>query len=848
MKRFLSVISVLLACVSLLTAFSTGAAAKDDNATSGEGSTHPAAEGYAWYNGYQYMYKVTLYAAKSDGAGKNSSLSEDFYKIGTVIMKKSGWSVSPSVLFGSGTKAEYYSGTPMSREESPLILSDASCPKIPIVCGGDIGTVKRYFGSTGTMLTILGAIAQREGKDAYGLLRDLEFSIGGVRGSGREKADLMPDGISNRIPWVIVYEPVMLVHLKDRTSSVAFTATEYAIAALNGWYDWRYSSGRGQAVASLTDRHLPSSVQLEESWFGYPVYPARDDSYGWDYTDVIKGGGWGMRWLPASTAGGKDLSVTVTQYDPSPLVGSATEFRIRWTNGSDVQLSVPCELYSGDYPVISENLTIPANSSLTKRLRLVYNTPSRQVMSARINYGGRFSETDPYNNESTVTVIPRSSEAPLLDYGCYFGGVEIPEPDSRGLVEITWRNYKRDFGTVLCELFLDGELLVSEYRSLEGGEYVTDTYSVFYPGEGKKVLCARINYGNRFEETDPGDNMQERDVEPESAPDGPPDSAGADLRLEPVDPGRTYTEGTEVISSYILYNGGEEDLIPDDGVCVTFEAYALADGERTGLASDVLERAVVPAGESNLIYFRWTVPAGTAGMEVCAVARVNPDESFSDADCGNNSGTISNTVSARPVSDTPDTRYERSAPAGFVMPAPPETSPSLAVWSVWEYVDGNFYRKDYGLCVCAGQAAAVPDTSDPSASYDGTWTVRSGYAFGLTFKDVFSAAPGRYMPDGSSYTGSQTARVLFPEFGYSSSEGSCRTLEKVSGLWTFRENGSDLQGDRVHFTPLWFPDGEYAVCLCADDLWTPAGCVSVRAVFSAFVISGSAYDDWFLGR
>ena len=286
--------------VTLLSAFSFTAFA-DDNATSGEGTTHAAAEGYGWYNSYQYMWKVTLYVGKKDTVTKQSSLTADFYKIGTVIMKNSNWTLSSSAIFGDKTKAEYYSGQSMTRVTNYYkVLSDSNCPKIPVACGGDIGTVKEYFGSTGTMTTILNGLAEQNETTTYGLVSTKSFTIGGQTKSGWAGTYLLPNGTDNRVPWVIVYEPVILMHLKDKTTLCAFTATEFTLAQQYGWYDWNYSKGTGQSVNNLTFKHLPTSVQLEESWFGYPVYDVTDDSVKWAYEDIIKGGGWGMRWLPVA--------------------------------------------------------------------------------------------------------------------------------------------------------------------------------------------------------------------------------------------------------------------------------------------------------------------------------------------------------------------------------------------------------------------------------------------------------------------------------------------------------------------------------------------------------------------
>ena len=520
---------------TLLSAFSITAFAGDDNATGGDGNTHPAAEGYGWYNSYQYLYKVTLFVGKKDTANKQSSLTNDFYRIGTVIVKKSGWDVSSSVVFGNGTKVDYYSGTPMTRLQSPYIISDANCPKIPIACGGDIDVVKQYFGSTGTMNTLLNAIAAKEGNTAYGLLKNKSFTINGKTKTGWAEADLLPNGTTNKVPWVIVYEPMILMHLKDKVSMVAFTATEYAIAQQNGWYNWRKGSdGSGQNVAILPERHLPSSIQLEESWFGYPVYPVHDDSYRWEYTDIIKGGGWGMRWLGANIDNGIDLSVQFLEYDPAPVVETRVHHKIKWCNNKNYEQTVLCEIYSGDYLVTSYTLTIPGNSYVIKDTVLIYHATRTHKMIAKINYANRYNETNPNNNSATVTVIPKSSDKPAIDYGCYFGGVETPEPNSYGQVEVTWKNYKQDFGTVLCELYRGSTLVWSGYKSFEGYEAIKETYSVYYPGTSEQTLTAKINYAHKDEETDPNDNMRQTKVQPVAPVDKTFDFSVAGITVNPV--------------------------------------------------------------------------------------------------------------------------------------------------------------------------------------------------------------------------------------------------------------------------------------------------------------------------
>ena len=1057
-----SMIFLLLAAM-LLSAFSITAFAGDDNATGGDGNTHDAAEGYGWYNPYQYLYKVTLFVGKKDTANKQSSLTNDFYRIGTVIVKKTGWSVSSSVKFGNATKVDYYGGTPMERMQNPYIISDENCPKIPICCGGDIDIVKQHFGSTGTMNTLLNAIAAKEGKTAYGLLKTKSFTINGTTKTGWAEADLMPNGTTNKVPWVIVYEPMILMHLKDKVNMVAFTATEYAIAAENGWYNWRKGSdGSGQNVAILPERHLPSSIQLEESWFGYPVYPVHDDSYRWAYQDIIKGGGWGMRWLGASVDNGIDLSCEIVEYDPSPVVEEVVDHKIIWKNNKNREQTVLCEIYSGDYLVTSYTLTIPGNSSVTRNTRLIYHATRTHKMIAKINYANRNSETNPNNNTSTVTVIPRSSENPAIDYGCYFSGVETPEPNGYGQVTVTWKNYKQDVGTVLCELYRDDILIWSGYKTFEGYEAIKDTYSVYYPGTAERTLTAKINYANRNSETDPSDNMRQTKVKPEKPKDTTYDFSVAgitvtpasvyqgeyveiefysdnwnrdleydnilvellvggtvvkservhfvpygrnhhaytvmldetgshtiaarinwenrfaesnatnnydytvatvrpyyefsvanlnvsaaevgkndtvnltfrtdswdqyneyenvpvqvlfdgkvvyteyvdydvyggknhslslnvgdrtgdheisvrvnwqdhlnevninnnetekkvvtvidngDLWIEAIEPNAAYREGMDVITSFKIYNDSDTDVIPSDNNTVTFKAYYLYGTAIKTISTQSWSQAVIPAGDNNLVWFKWKVPEGLAGTKVYVTATVNANGTVSETSQDNNTDRLEKTVASRLSSATPDTRYEREKPSTYRPVSAPGVMTGRATWTVWKYENGSFKRVNYGIRISDVNPVLTPDQNSPSSvNSNGIWTMKSGYGFSIVYTSSVSTVSGYTFPSSNDYTAIQSAYVTFPEFAYSNATGKYRTLEKAGSRWQFRENPYADHNGRIHFTPLWFPDGDYIVSLTASDFWTPAGMVSGRGNAKAINISGSAYDDWTLGR
>ena len=91
------------------------------------------------------------------------------------------------------------------------------------------------------------------------------------------------------------------------------------------------------------------------------------------------------------------------------------------------------------------------------------------------------------------------------------------------------------------------------------------------------------------------------------------------------------------------------------------------------------------------------------------------------------------------------------------------------------------------------------------------------------------------------YTSLQNAVAYFPEFYYKT---YWRLLEKTStGVLEFKKNKYSTYNNRTHFSPVWFPDGNYKVYTWAIDCWTPAGMLSVNLTDSV-TIKGNVFDDW----
>jgi hypothetical protein len=104
------------------------------------------------------------------------------------------------------------------------------------------------------------------------------------------------------------------------------------------------------------------------------------------------------------------------------------------------------------------------------------------------------------------------------------------------------------------------------------------------------------------------------------------------------------------------------------------------------------------------------------------------------------------------------------------------------------------------------------------------------------------------MPSSAAYTDVQRVEVTFPEFNYSTTSGKYRSAENVGGVWVFAKNSSADSGERLHFTPIWYPNGNYIASVTATDVWTPAGMISSVRNSNTMNVVDSAYDDWYVGE
>ena len=295
-----------------------------------------------------------------------------------------------------------------------------------------------------------------------------------------------------------------------------------------------------------------------------------------------------------------------------------------------------------------------------------------------------------------------------------------------------------------------------------------------------------------------------------------------------------YRTNTEVITS-VEVRGGQSD--PDHPVSVTFHVQG---------NTYTVDQVYYPDGDSQLAWIRWTTPNEPQTMTI--TVEVNGGG-------GVNKGTIHVNIVNLDENPPPDPNAD-DRKDDFTLPdLPQKTQVTSANWGVWrpwwqEYWvwhssgDGNGYWCDHGWWefdydrYTAGLTAdmsVVPDEKTPTANGK---TMKSGYGINETVRTHVSTTQS------SAVTPAQNAVTYFPEFQY---QGFWRLLDRMSSGYDmrheFQENRYSTYKRRTHFTPIWYPDGDYTPYTWLIDCWTPTGMLSMN-LNDSIAIDGNLWSDW----
>ena len=305
--------------------------------------------------------------------------------------------------------------------------------------------------------------------------------------------------------------------------------------------------------------------------------------------------------------------------------------------------------------------------------------------------------------------------------------------------------------------------------------------------------------------------------------------------LTPIEPNATYREGTEVITSYWLINPTNKNYTSTNKISIRIKIY---DNYSGNLIMELSKMTVVPANEQQLVYFKWLVPHLSDYDNIKIIADLDlPEYDFWW-------GRVSKQYKYGPwsICYTPDTNYEEKQPSGWKKPASLADQAAVATWYEWEYSNGSFVKQNYGIKATAGTLTLVPQ-SKTAYQKNNMWYMKSGYGFTAEAANAVFGSYGSYkMPEADAYTGVQYTYMYYPEFQYLVDFNTVDTCELLAGKWVlypFMDYG------RIHFTPIWFPDGTYDAIMSQSDIWTPIGMIETRKT-ATIIINGDLYDDWYI--
>jgi len=308
----------------------------------------------------------------------------------------------------------------------------------------------------------------------------------------------------------------------------------------------------------------------------------------------------------------------------------------------------------------------------------------------------------------------------------------------------------------------------------------------------------------------------------------------------------TVYRGSTIMVSADVYGDAAIDFTPDNPLTVTMKAT-----RNGGTVFDTQTKSVIcPKGDTNLVWFTVDIPeTGYSSADVTFTFTVTTPVTITDTASTNDVSSKTVTTYVLPNRSTPDASFELDPPADFTDSTYKTNNNKQLSWTVWEWDDG-FVEKTYSAKLTV-KAELTPDTTAVWSKYNNArklWTTRSGYGLNTA---VTVSLTGVY---NDMFAGNAKVNTYYPEFNYSTAADKSNMLlmgsENESGYsasFTFDSNTDTISGNKMHVSPVWFPDGEYSVKYEVYDIWTPAGMLTSNT-YAIINIEGSLYDDYYTQR
>lgn len=316
------------------------------------------------------------------------------------------------------------------------------------------------------------------------------------------------------------------------------------------------------------------------------------------------------------------------------------------------------------------------------------------------------------------------------------------------------------------------------------------------------------------------------------------------LTVQFVPPNSDYRTGTEVISTFVVQNHNDTlglNVRPKHKLTADFTATS---GSKV-LATKKVTDIVIPKDKSNIVYFKWFVPEDTPVGEISVQCKINTgyklnESGVNEKNYADNTAVGKNKVESGKAMTTPDTKLERETPRTFNKSLlPPKNSAAnlaSASWEQWEWSNEWYVKKQYSSAIGGVSKLKAEKKGGWQVNDGDKWTTRSGYGINANV-----VAGDKQTAKDSMITNVQRCVALVPEFNYSLGDGLSKSLEAIT-----KANHAavfELPDDKIHYTPIWFPNGKYQPSFYAYDYWTPSGMLSGYST-DYVSINGDMYDDW----
>lgn len=321
-------------------------------------------------------------------------------------------------------------------------------------------------------------------------------------------------------------------------------------------------------------------------------------------------------------------------------------------------------------------------------------------------------------------------------------------------------------------------------------------------------------------------------------------TADVSITANPIN-GTVY-RGSQIMVAATVHNDSVLSFKNTNPLSVTLTARK--DGST--VISTQTKTVICPANESNLVWFPVDIPSsGYSAGNVQFTFSVSVPSGYVDPNMTNNTSSKTVTASVLPQRQVPDPDFQLEAPSSFTYSKYQNNTANTRTWSVWEW-NGSFVKRTYDASLTT-KAALSPDATAGWSKYNNTnqlWTTRSGYGFNTAVTVSLSGVPT------DMFAGHAKVNAYYPEFGYTSAQDKSSMLrmesENTGGYtaeFTFASNTDTISKNKMHVTPVWFPDGAYSVKYEVYDVWTPSG-VLTAGTYAIINIEGSMYDDYYTQR